>query len=769
MERTLPFWAVCALLLVNTQALHCAFAGEAPTKEARAVAPANDPDTETARDASTPEADTAPQPSETGGTKKPGEVVEIEVLVTANRTKETELESPRSLTVITEKRLAETNPITILDALRDQPGVWVFRRTATDSDPVIRGFSGANLLALVDGDTLTTLWGEGGGGMDDMYGKIEADAIERIEIVRGPASLAYGSNCLGGIINFVPRKCPFDFTEPGKIEYGGRYKFSTGTASEEYHGRAEQWLATPHLRLFLGGSARELGNTRGGGGITQKDTAGQDRNWDANAEVRIGGDHFIELLYQHMDRDHIGRHYRPGQTNSNDRDAGHLRYAYRTDGWLRELSLKSYYQYKLDRRWYPEPTNVDVDTARWDTFQETLQMDMLFGSKEEHHVVAGLAFELDQGLCPDDEQFMTRFKNGTKTKSAPDSEWYDYAIFAMDEWQITDDFKLSFGLRLDYFTFFSDVDRYYRPESATLDPMADEISAYKTIPSGSAGFVYRLPVGEPDLRLYGNASRGFRLNPPVFGVTQHAQGVRVPSPMLEPVTGDSYELGVRNSGEYLKGSLCGYYTFFKNFQAEVPSTYNGQDWFDFNGDGVRQVDEAVIALTEVGKAHMWGVEFQQDFRIDQWVGAPGHLWLGAGFAYNRGEDEEHDPIRFTHPMWGLAKVRWEQGDLWKDSWVKDLYFEYQGRFVRRYDRIPAGFLTDDRSYLRDPRDSTSGLIRSYGLPGWSVHDFRCGLRLHKYARLSFGVDNITDKRYRAAHSRADGAGRNFWLGAEFKW
>ena len=186
--------------------------------------------------------------------------------------------------------------------------------------------------------------------------------------------------------------------------------------------------------------------------------------------------------------------------------------------------------------------------------------------------------------------------------------------------------------------------------SPSLNPQSAAMGAYETIPSGGAGLVYSLRDSDPDLRLFGNYSRGFRLNPPVFGVTQTAEGVHVPSPLLAPVTADSYELGIRNSGRYMFGSFCGYYTNFNHFQSYEPGTFNGKSWFDFNGSGIQEPDDNVFVLTDTGKASMYGVEWQEDFRIDQLVNAPGRLWLGGASRTCSARTRPTRPLIFPFPL-----------------------------------------------------------------------------------------------------------------------
>ena len=65
-------------------------------------------------------------------------------------------------------------------------------------------------------------------------------------------------------------------------------------------------------------------------------------------------------------------------------------------------------------------------------------------------------------------------------------------------------------------------------------------------------------------------------------------------------------------------------------------------------------------------------------------------------------------------------------------------------------------------YLEEPQDPSLGMRRDWGLPRYSVWDLRGGFVLNDHVELTFGLDNVFDKLYRAAHSRMDAPGRNFY-------
>ena len=82
-----------------------------------------------------------------------------EVTITGTRYKQRIFDSPRAITLVGRLELERESPLSLLDTLTgDKPGVWIEKRSMTGSTPVIRGFSGANILALVDGCSLSTMW-----------------------------------------------------------------------------------------------------------------------------------------------------------------------------------------------------------------------------------------------------------------------------------------------------------------------------------------------------------------------------------------------------------------------------------------------------------------------------------------------------------------------------------------------------------------------------------------------------------------------------------
>lgn len=126
--------------------------------------------------------------------------VREQLTVTASGRSETPLESFLSVTSASQLDLAAKSGSTSLgDLLSDQAGIHKRSFGPGTTRPVIRGFDGDRVLVLEDGVRTGTLSSQSG----DHGEPIDATLIERVEVVRGPATLLYGSNAIGGVVNVI--------------------------------------------------------------------------------------------------------------------------------------------------------------------------------------------------------------------------------------------------------------------------------------------------------------------------------------------------------------------------------------------------------------------------------------------------------------------------------------------------------------------------------------------------------------------------------------
>ena len=127
------------------------------------------------------------------------------VVVTASRYGQDPLDSPSSVTILTEDDIRQSGATSIPDLLRQVVGVDVMALSSGKPDVSIRGFNrelSNKVLVLVDGRSVyldvlgTPIWASL---------EISIEEIERIEIIRGPGSAVYGANAVTGVVNIITR------------------------------------------------------------------------------------------------------------------------------------------------------------------------------------------------------------------------------------------------------------------------------------------------------------------------------------------------------------------------------------------------------------------------------------------------------------------------------------------------------------------------------------------------------------------------------------
>ena len=681
-----------------------------------------------------------------------------EVTVTATRTRRDSFDLPQSISVFDAEELAGPGMFVAMKGVsRRDAGIWYDERTSTTSDPVIRGFSGFNLLTLVDGNSLSTLWGEGGFGADDMYGKIDPEIVDRIEVIRGPSSALYGSNALGAVINVITRRAPLDFQEEG-FKYGGRSRVTAGSVDRSIGFRQEFFGAGKDFRWLVGGSAREFDDVQGGRGLgTLRPSDGRERNWDFSGEMKLAEKRILRLTVQDVHRTGIKRYYRPTQDNANTRQAAGLFYEDDAgNGAWDQLEAKLYWQHKEDERLFL--STGDRGLAVTNTFAGGVRATRGLG--RGHVLTAGLSMELDKGESPDDEQF-TIVGPGAKSRAAPQSDWWSGGVYAQDEWEVSRKWSLLGSARYDRMLFKTSVDGAYHPPQG--DPRADAIRENQGALTGGLGTVFK---ASDRIHLTANWSRGFRQNAPNFGIRQLGDGVLIPNGLLDPTNSDNFEVGVKTRSPGLRFEAAHYVSLVSNWQGDLRSTtYNGSTWYDFNGNGVQDANEGYVEQVEGGDAFVKGFEVRAAWVPHVHVDAiPANWSMDASFAWNRGRVDGTDshpaeePFRHTQPTRLLLGIRWDETtDPARGAW-----FEVRADMVDRLDDIPSDRAKSDLAWRRDPQDGTSPYLRSYiGTPGYTTFHAYAGMKLSEDAKILVGVENLLNKRYRAAHSRMDAPGINF--------
>lgn len=196
-----------------------------------------------------------------------------EVVVSASGFEQDIKEAPASITVITREQLAEKRVNNLAQALEDVEGVDVGAGTDKTGGPnvSIRGMPSDYTLILIDGRRQNAA---GNVAPNDFGGTQTSfippvSAIERIEVIRGPMSTLYGSDAMGGVINIITRKV--SKTWGGSITLDGSVQ-EESSFGDTYGGKF--YLSGPIKQDLLGLALRGSNANRESSDITYLDNLG---------------------------------------------------------------------------------------------------------------------------------------------------------------------------------------------------------------------------------------------------------------------------------------------------------------------------------------------------------------------------------------------------------------------------------------------------------------------------------------------------------------
>lgn len=334
-----------------------------------------------------------------------------QMVVTASRIAESNFEANANVNVVTRKDIEEKHYQTVSEALRAVPGVAIQNYSATGANYsadylYVNGTS--HVLVLVDGQRANT-----NGSVSSVFQPSEVsnmDNIERIEVLKGSASTLYGSDAKGGVINIITKK-------PEKISTYFRVDGGSNSITNYYMGQSgkeKDWSWDANVSRNLSGDFKD------GDGIT---TPSSSKSTSTNFKItkKLSDKHELTATYDSYKAD----------------------YKY-TALW--EPALKNgkvdnqNYKFILNSNFDGNTTNVlsfvnldnDTDFNGYKTKTNTKRItDQLSTQLGNHLLTAGFEFSHDKVITFNGKKMMNR------------------AFFLQDQFDITDQLKLTAGVRHD--------------------------------------------------------------------------------------------------------------------------------------------------------------------------------------------------------------------------------------------------------------------------------------------------------------------------------
>ena len=237
------------------------------------------------------------------------------VTVTATRTAKDVRDVAAPVLVLDSLALRSRLSTGIADLIRDEPGVDVVGTGPNQARPAIRGQRGQRILLLEDGMRLNNTRRQQDFG--EIPSLVDVSQITRVEVVRGPASVLYGTDAIGGVINLITNAPP----DRGANALSGRATYQYGSAGTLGKSTATVSGRAGEFGYDLFGTARVVGDYDAPAGsygkVTLKNTTTlqhsgvRDRNFGGTLSWRVSDSYSLFGKYERYSADNAGFGYIP--------------------------------------------------------------------------------------------------------------------------------------------------------------------------------------------------------------------------------------------------------------------------------------------------------------------------------------------------------------------------------------------------------------------------------------------------------------------------
>lgn len=653
-----------------------------------------------------------------------------ELVVTATRSENAVFDVPTPITTVSAQRLEETAPASMADALKNLPGIALYKAGSWEASPIIRGLGQNRVLVLYDGDRETNLWS----GRSPLTPFLDMASVERIEVVKGPASALYGTDALGGVVNIITKDVVFATGDQWRQE---------STVESRYSSTDEGWMGRYALAAggngfgFLAGiSARDAQNYRDGEGNTINNSQFENQALDLKARYILDQHHSLSGALRINDIDDMGVPQKvPASPWSHfdqfDTRSYKLGYEGKKIGLLEELKVRAF-GVDQDRSYqgnYPNAItrqyNLKENTIESSAIGSSLQARLF--PAEIHDLIVGVEWVREQ---TDSAETQSIYRSTTNTlarrlsfQPIPDARRDHLGLFAQDEVTASSGLTVIAGGRYDTFSARTENVRFTDQRfdaSGKLTSTATNVKVFDDVDDGAATFTLGLLYAlTPQYHLTANLGSGFRA-PDLFELYSVRGGgsqILLGNPDLSPEYATNFDVGLKIRSSRLQGAFN---LFYNRVDDYIDTRRLAQPFLP----GI-----PTYQYVNVHNAELYGAEGEARYFILREFSA----FANASTVIGR-DRETHAELQNIPPANATLGARWEEepGELF-GWWV-----EFSGNLYDKNRNLAVG---------EEPE------------PGYGVINAGGGLKFPKVGplrdlRLSLNVENLLDHFY-FSHQRLE--------------
>ena len=703
-----------------------------------------------------------------------------EIVISASKFKQNKKEVPQKIISINSKEVQFSNPQTSADLLSNSGRVFVQKSQLGGGSPMIRGFSTNRLLITVDGVRLNNAIFRSGNVQNVL--SINPFNVERTEVILGAGSVIYGSDAIGGVMNFytttpkLSESKTINFNTRSTIRYASannektsHVDFNLGFQKWGFHssvsisdfGDLKMGIHGPddylslHFAEHLNGQDLMVPNTNP---RVQKFTKFRQFHLAQKVLYKVNADLKFDLGLHYSTTSDYPRYDRLASYNSE----GVLNYAewnYGPQNWLlanlqmTKLSSRSnlhdkvkvsvaYQNFKesrINRKFYEDirkirEENVDALSLNFD-FDKTISetSNISYGTEYIYNRIGSSGQAL---------QITTNLSQDIHSRYPDDSKWQTLGAYLSHKYKPNSKLTVQSGIRYNYVTIDADLTSNNTFFNFPFKMANLETSAF----TGTLGFSWN-PNATFLWKL--NATTAFRApNIDDIGKIFDSEPglVVVPNSNLKPEYAYGGELGVTvNLNESVVFDFSSYYTYLDNALIRKGFSINGETEIEYDFE----LSE-IQAIQNASKSWIYGFEAGLKTRFSK------TLEFTSQYSYVHGVQEEMPgielPVRHVAPVFGNAHLTWKHNKLHLDGFVN-----YNGTLRG----------SDISAELKDSLFALDSQGNPYA-PSWYTLNLRTQFDFNKSVSFVGAIENITNQRYRTYSSGISASGTNLILAITYK-
>lgn len=696
-----------------------------------------------------------------------------QVVISASKFEQKQKDVPQKIISLKASDIALANPQTSADLLENSGQVFIQKSQLGGGSPIIRGFSTNRLLLSVDGVRMNNAIFRGGNLQNVI--SIDPFSIENTEVILGAGSVIYGSDAIGGVMNFYTKRPILSYRDSLDLRAHAVVRYAS--ASNERTAHIDLNLGMEKWAFLTSVSYTDFDDLKMGkhgpsdylrpeyvvrrndqdiivpnsDPLVQRPTAYNQINllekvrYEPNQTLNFNlGLHYSATSdYPRYDRlirynDSVLRSaewdYGPQKWFLGNLQINHKASNSIYDNAQFTLAYQNFQESRKDRNFESiirniREENVDAISLNLDFEKRISSINELFyGAEYIYNTVGSIGVEenIDSGQR---SATISRYPNG--------SDWQSMAAYLSLKYNPTETFTFQTGIRYNHVIANADLS----DNNVFLNLPFNEANVNTGALTGTAGINWNVNKTIAWKLNFATALRAPNIDDIGKVFDSEPGSVVVPNPNLRSERAYSGEVGMfLNFEDVVEFDIATYYTYLDDALVRRDYTLNGQTEIEYDGEL-----STIQAIQNASRARIHGFEAGLNVNFSS------AIHLTSQYNIIGGTEQEMDgntlPVRHVVPNFGNTHLKWKS-----DRFKVDLFANYSGELS--YQELALSEREKPYLYTLD----TDG--NPYA-PSWYTLNLRTQFNPSDDISITATLENITDQRYRTYSSGIAAAGQNF--------